>query len=136
MVMTPDETRNIGYIMLMWISGCSWCGGTFNLVIPRIREIMRGRNYVSPNDFMTDRYNNKIVTAMGALCSSFQQLMICCIEFGALKFVILSISGDEAIAQALSWFLGMFVFTCECMGGMSSVALTDAIQLTPFMLTS
>jgi hypothetical protein len=58
------------------------------------------------------------------------------LSIGALRFVILSISGDEAIAQALSWFLGMFVFTCECMGGMSSVALTDAIQLTPFMLTS
>jgi len=33
------------------------------------------------------------------------------------------------------WFLAMFVWTCEIMGGMTSVALTDAIQCSILLLT-
>ena len=37
--------------------------------------------------------------------------------------------------KAAVWFLGAVVFICEMMGGMSSVALTDAVQAS-FLVVS
>ena len=58
MVATPDDSRTLGYMMFMWISGCSWCGGTFNVMGARLREVMRGRNYLSRNDYLSDRWKS------------------------------------------------------------------------------
>lgn len=128
MVATPDDTRTLGYMMIMWISGCSWCGGTFNVITPRTREVMRGRNYLSPNDYLSDRYRSVWITGLGVVCSTFQMIMITGLEWKCLGDVLRAILGPTADTKTWVWLLGMFIFTCECMGGMASVALTDAIQ--------
>jgi hypothetical protein len=130
MIATPDDTRTFGYFTLMWISGCSWCGGSMNVFLPRCREIMSARNYVSPNDYLSDRYNNQLITGLGVLCSTFQMLMLTALEWAALKTVMLAVVGQDKgeTANIWVWFFGTFIFACECMGGMASVALTDAIQ--------
>ena len=76
MVATPNDSRLLGSVMLMWISGCCWCGGTFNVFSARIREVMKRRKYLSPNDYMTDRYGSTWLTLLGVAASTFQMIMI------------------------------------------------------------
>ena len=128
MVATPNDARALGFFCLMWISGCSWCGGTFNLFSARIREVMTRRKYLSPNDYMTDRYRSTLVTAGGVLASTFQMVMITGLEWKSLGTVIHAVLGPEADHKVWVWACGLFIYMCECLGGMASVALTDAIQ--------
>ena len=88
MVATPDDSRTLGYMMFMWISGCSWCGGTFNVTGARLREVMRGRNYLSPNDYLSDRYRSVWITALGVLSSTFQMVMITGLEWKSLAHLL------------------------------------------------
>ena len=39
-----------------------------------------------------------------------------------------AVLGPDADAKSVVWVLAIFIFFCECLGGMASVALTDAIQ--------
>jgi len=131
MVQTPDDTRTAGFWMLMWISGCSWCGATFNVVQCRTREVMRARNYLSPNDYLTDRYRSNWITALGVLVSTFQMVMIIGLEVRALFATMRALLGqttDRESLDAIVWCLYLFILICEFAGGMASVALTDAVQ--------
>lgn len=60
----------------------------------------------------------------------FQMICITALEWRSLAAVLMAMLGDDKIAEAkgLTWACGMFIFLCECAGGMASVALTDAIQ--------
>ena len=106
MVATPDFSRALGMIQLFWISGCSWCGWTFNLVSCRVREIMRGRNYLSPNDYLTDRYRSTWISALGVLASTFQMIMITGLEWKSLGEVLKAILGQDANEKLWVWILG------------------------------
>jgi len=140
-IKTPNDSRYLGYFMLMWISGCSWCGATFNVIQCRTREIMKGRNYLSPNDYLTDRYKNNLITGFGIISSTFQMVMFIGLEVLALQNVVQGILGNDTIEahkndigglggldHLISWLLFGFIYCCELLGGMASVALTDAIQ--------
>lgn len=145
MVGVPDDTKNLGFFTLMWISGCAYCGGAMMIFIPRLREVYMQRHYISPNDFITDRYASKSINFLGSAVGIFQLLMVSCFEWLALKRVINSIACDSTnplgtckdgaidrsnelgvncsiSGEAAVWFLAGFVYFCELLGGMSSAA--------------
>ena len=67
---------------------------------------MRGRNYLSPNDYLTDRYRSTWISALGVLASTFQMIMITGLEWKSLGEVLKAILGQDANEKLWVWILG------------------------------
>jgi Na+/proline symporter len=89
---------------------------------------MSARHYLSPNDFITDRYRSILITGLSVIVATFWMIMFTALEWKSLDSVLKALLGENTDTRIYVWAFGMFIFTCECLGGMSSVALTDAVQ--------
>ena len=93
------------------------------------------RNHMGPGDMYGDRYNSKIVVLMLSGLSIFINNMWSVVEWIVLNSIFTVITKGDINGEAAVWFMGTFVFFCELLGGMESVALTDAIQAGVMLLT-
>jgi len=124
----PNDAGGLGHIIWMWIPACSVCGSIFNVLWPRLRRIGVKRGYMGPGDFYGDRYNNRVVVLLCSLFGCIFMAIFAMVEWLALMSVLDALLQGEINSRVAVWFLAGFVFMCEMLGGMTSVALTDAIQ--------
>ena len=54
----------------MWVNATGFATLGFMIFMPRLRAILTARNYVSPNEFMSDRFGSRTLTLLGTLCES------------------------------------------------------------------
>ena len=80
---------------------------------PRLGALARGRNWMSPNDFISDRYNSKTLRLLSTWCGCVQLLLLTAIEWMALTTMLeVLVEGDMKPAAAV-WLLATIVFICE-----------------------
>lgn len=70
-----------------------------------------------------------MVSVASAVAGNLTCFFFCVVEWFTLKHVLASLTGwNDAGADAAVWLLACFVVCCEFVGGMTSVATTDALQ--------
>jgi Na+/proline symporter len=124
----PQEASAYGYITMSWIGACLMCAQTMQLTWPRLQRIYSARGYTGPNDLISDRYNSRSLRLLTSLFGVFQLFMFSVMEWSALYLIVPIITDGDIDGKAAVWFLATIVLICEFIGGMTSVAITDAIQ--------
>jgi Na+/proline symporter len=131
----PADTSFGGYFTISYIGGVTVAIAYAAFFWPRLGAMARHRNWLSPNDFISDRFNSKVLRLISSMCGSAQLIMLTALEWMALKILLTILTKGDIHPNTGVWFLAGFVFLCEIMGGMSSVALTDAVQATMLVIS-
>lgn len=126
----PKQAATFGFITLFYMGACNNVGIVMNLTWPRFRRIFANRNYQGPNDMVSDRYNSVTMKLLSCGLSAFQSLVFVAIEWQVVELVIPGLLKGDLEGKAVVWFLATLVLLCEFIGGMTSVAMSDAIQMT------
>jgi Na+/proline symporter len=90
---------------------------------------------MGPGDMYGDRYNSKVVVLLLSGLSIFINNMWAVVEWIVLNSIFGVITKGDIDGKVAVWFMGGFVFCCELLGGMESVAMTDAVQAGVMLLT-
>lgn len=131
----PGDTAAYGYFTMSYIGALVTAIAFQAFFWPRLGGLARKRNWLSPNDFMSDRFNSKSLRLLTSVCGCTQLLFITAIEWMALNTMLTVLVDGDMDPKACVWILAGIVFVCEMMGGMNSVALTDAVQASFLVLS-
>lgn len=137
-VMIPQLGAGLGPVALCFMMMCTWIGSTMNIIWPPICRLMKYRNYLGPNDFVSDCFNSHICRLFCSFSGLFSTWCLLVIEWIVLKMVASwmfrpQIESDAITSEGVVWMLVAFIYACETVGGMESVAITDAVQCTFLM---
>lgn len=140
----PNEAASIGFLSFRWLGIFVNILMGFVLFAPRIRRLSIARSYQSPNDILAGRYNCNSLRLFGALSICAPQVTYTAAQFLSLSG-LLKVVMPDVDADAGAWFLVLFIYMCEVIGGFRSASLTGAVQssimcfafiMMPFILLS
>ena len=106
---------------------------SFLILFPRLRRIGMVRNYVSPGDFITDRYRSISVKILVVICLCIPQLLYFAVQLHSIGSTLSALTSGELDFYWVIVIASALIFIFEIIGGMRSVAYTDAIQAS-FMI--
>ena len=134
LVGVPNEAGSKGFFALRWVAGIMAIAISFLIIFPRIRRLSVFRNYESPGDFINDRYDNKLLCVLVSLCLCIPQLFYLAVQIFSLGAVISNLTNGELNFYAIILVATALILTFEAIGGMRSVAYTDAVQATVMII--
>jgi Na+/proline symporter len=126
----PNEAVALGYFALRWVSSAPMVQVATIIFVPRLRRLSVARNYNSPNDIVSDRFNNRILTVLTSISVVAPQLMYVIAQFFTLKNLIPVLSLGMMDEYTTVWFFALVIYVCESLGGFDAVSLTDSVQST------
>ena len=132
MVFVPDLAYQLGPSMMCWMLVCNTFTYMSSIIAPVATRLIWSRNYLGPNDYPADRYNSRTVVIITSLIGGYSSFMIVTIEWIILRVISMWLFGGTG--KFPTWCFGIFILICESMGGMNSVAITDAIQFMFMMI--
>jgi Na+/proline symporter len=124
----PNEASALGYFATRWLSSAPMVGVASLIFAPRARRLSVVRNYDSPNDFVTDRFNNRFLTVMSSLLLTIPQVLYIVAQMYTLKRFIPILSNGMIDGETVAWFMAAVIYVCEAAGGYNAITLTDAVQ--------
>ena len=124
----PSEVAGIGFIAFRWLQGFISIILGYVVAGPRYRRVATARNWQSPNDIIADKYNCNSLRLFGAFVQCFPMILYIAVQLISLDALIFQLSEGQISGDAGSWFLVIFIWICEVIGGFRGVSLTDAIQ--------
>ena len=87
---------------------------------------------------ISDRYNSVTLKLLTSGAQLFMLQTLVAIEWNIISTVVPGMTEGDVDGNTTVWFLATFVLTCEFLGGMTSVAISDSIQMcvmgTSFLL--
>lgn len=122
----PGEVSKLGYMSFRWFGAMCTIIASMLYLFPRLQMLSEARGYKNPMDFISDRYQSKLLTTFTTICCSFSSIIYLTIQFNAF--------GGELKALMdipLEWGMVVFsilVLTMEGVGGLTSVVYTDVVQ--------
>ena len=123
----PADFATNGYLAIRWFSLNISCQTGFMLVAPRLRRLGLERRYISPLDFVSDRFRSPVLHLIVTLATVVPATFYLTAQVIALRDTLGIFSGlvsPEAITIACCVIMLIY----EWFGGMTSVAWTDVIQ--------
>jgi len=139
----PGEVGKLGYISIRWLGAMCAIVASMLCLFPRLRKLSEARGYRNPMDFISDRYQSKLLTAFTTLCCVCSSVIYLTIQFNAFGAELKAIMGIP-----LEWGMVIFsllVLVMEGVGGLTSVVYTDVVQavimltcflIVPFVLSN
>jgi Na+/proline symporter len=124
----PAEAAGLGFFALRWLTSCAFVLVAINICWPRWYQLSRYRNYMSSLDYVTDRFDNQVLTIMIALVLMTQSVIYVVANMKTLHDVIPVVSDGQMDTEATVWCFGLVIWICEVFGGLDAVAATDGIQ--------
>eukprot|EP01006_Ploeotia_vitrea_P024815 TRINITY_DN57610_c0_g1_i1.p1 TRINITY_DN57610_c0_g1~~TRINITY_DN57610_c0_g1_i1.p1 ORF type:complete len:697 (-),score=-20.40 TRINITY_DN57610_c0_g1_i1:219-2309(-) len=124
----PGAVFRSGWVSVRWITGCSTSLLAFTVLSPRFYRISKLRKFVSPLDFVHDRYNSSILGLCCGACMIVASSMYVLAQCKAMGALMSGLSGGVLPAVAGAGLLGVLILICELLGGMRIVCFTDVIQ--------
>jgi Na+/proline symporter len=91
-------------------------------------QLSRYRNYLSPLDYVTDRFDNVILALAISLILCAQSTIYVLANMRTLKDVLPVVSDNQLNINVTVWLLGLAIWVCEIAGGLEAVSITDSIQ--------
>ena len=140
----PNEASKDGFQAVRWIGGIIFIAISMSIINPRMRRLSIVRNYESPGDFLMDRFDSVKIKWLGTCAMCLPQIIYLAVQFHSLSSLLETLSGKELNFYAMVPVCCGILLLFEHLGGMRSVAYTDAIQsifmvllflVTPITLT-
>ncbi len=124
------KTYRIGYSWGMCIHFMTAIVVCFLMLAPRLYARSRERGYITPADFLQDRFGNLALTvvAAGVMVVAISNFLLG--QLMAMGRALQGLTGLEA-AQAYTWgviSLATIIVVYETLGGFRAVAWTDSLQ--------
>merc|ERR1711988_904156 len=100
--------------------------------IPRLRRTSITRNYTSPTDMITDRFNNRFLSFLVFILFTLNNWVYAVANFYTLNAVLKAVAsrnGVEVInSEQAVWGFAILILVAEVFGGFRAVAFSDTIQ--------
>eukprot|EP01084_Bolivina_argentea_P194825 334359_1 len=130
----PNESGKIGFISIRWLSLIMMIGLSLLIIFPRLRRLSIIRQYESPGEFINDRFNSKLLCILVTLSLCIPQLLYIAIQLYSLGAIISNFTDNELSFYAITVVASVLILTFEILGGIRSVAYTDAVQAIVMIL--
>jgi len=123
----PGESYAKGYSGYRWLF-------IYPFVFPiaffmsRLNYYSHCRRYVSPSDFMVDRYRSKSIRALTSICLVIPALVYVCTQFNAMGNTVEALSSGDIPAFPAAVVFAVIMLLYEIFGGLRGIAYTDALQ--------
>ena len=124
----PNDSYKQGYNGIRWFSMSIALGISMIALYPRLRRLSTLRKYVSPGDFIMDRFNTHRLRLMAVFAMCVPQLMYIAVQFHALGNLISELTGGAISFWLVAPVSAVMCLVYEYFGGMRSVAYTDAVE--------
>ena len=123
-----------GYGFLQAIPFTMSIVGAYFVIAPRLYRLSGSRGYITPGDFVQDRYESSLLTVLTTLVFIFALASYILANLKAMGYVVQEATGGRvSMAQAII-LLSLLMVVYETLGGMRGVAWTDVIQGTILLL--
>jgi Na+/proline symporter len=125
----PNEANRLGFVALWWIGICEAIVFGSLLFVPRLRRLSLARNYQSPCDFISDRFNSNLLryTMFAIMLVPSWMYLAGQVNSLASVFNVMLFGLDKMNFWGIL-AISLIILGYEWLGGLESVALTDAVQ--------
>ena len=124
----PQTTLERGYMVLMFFAGtCAQCIGML-WFFPRLRRVGMDRGYMSPGDFVADRFRHRGITVLCVIASSLPQFIYLAVQLASFGEALNGLTRGLIPKNIGILCCICVMLTMEILGGMHSVVLTDIVQ--------
>eukprot|EP01130_Rhizamoeba_saxonica_P018170 TRINITY_DN9014_c0_g1_i1.p1 TRINITY_DN9014_c0_g1~~TRINITY_DN9014_c0_g1_i1.p1 ORF type:complete len:595 (-),score=63.22 TRINITY_DN9014_c0_g1_i1:93-1820(-) len=130
MVGLAGDTYRLGYSSVQWVCAIASISGGMLFFGPMIHKQTKTKNYMSPLDYISDRYHSTALFATTWLCSLIPLLIYIFGQMKAMGETTHGLTDGSISALWGSLALGVVMLIYETLGGMRSVAWTDVLQGT------
>jgi len=124
----PATTLKAGYYVLQFFAGTVAQSIALLIFFPRLRRIGMERGYLSPTDFIADRYRNSTVTTFACIASCTPQFIYLAVQLASFGETVNTLTRGLITKLAGTVFCAVFMLLMEFLGGMHSVVLSDIVQ--------
>lgn len=124
----PEEVFNTGFNAFRWIMTIPVMAYTIALFGGRLQWLSVIRNYVSPTDFIKDRYNSHVLTLCVSGGLAFPALTYVLAQFKSMGSTIEGLSNGDIPAFAAAAVFCVIMILYETFGGLRAIAWTDTLQ--------
>merc|ERR1719230_688021 len=128
----PTEAAGLGFYSVRWLTSVPFIWAAFLLFIPRLRRTSITRNYTSPTDMITDRFNNRFLSFLVFILFTLNNWVYAVANFYTLNAVLKAVAsrnGVEVInSEQAVWGFAILILVAEVFGGFRAVAFSDTIQ--------
>eukprot|EP00933_Yihiella_yeosuensis_P062299 TRINITY_DN6524_c0_g3_i2.p1 TRINITY_DN6524_c0_g3~~TRINITY_DN6524_c0_g3_i2.p1 ORF type:complete len:647 (+),score=78.91 TRINITY_DN6524_c0_g3_i2:86-2026(+) len=124
----PEEAYKKGFVSLRWIGATLVIVAGMLLFYPRLRRLCVERGYMSPNDFITDRYRSSRLSFLCAFCGVVPMLIYITAQMLAFAAMFEGMTLGAVPKSVSMLIFCIAILSMEAIGGMNSVVLTDSLQ--------
>jgi solute:Na+ symporter, SSS family len=117
-----------GFTFLVSITFMMGIIGVYWLFAPRLHRLSREKTYITPGDFITDRYGSTVLTTLLNIIFIVTLASYILANLKAIGHTIDVISGGLISFSTAIMSLALIMVIYESLGGMRAVAWTDMIQ--------
>jgi len=124
----PTDAYKTGWLSLKWMGAILALSFTSAAFHPILRKLSVARQYLSPVDFIHDRYHSKFLCLLVACCMILPSWLYLTAQFTAMGNSIYGLTDQRVPSWVGSSVLGIIILLYETFGGLNSVAWTDVLQ--------
>jgi len=112
---------------------------TFTMFAPKLHALARSRGYITPADYIQDRFRYRPLTVLGSLVMIVGLANYLLAQLKAMGSALEGFAGDDPAGRysAYVWgvlILALIIVVYETLGGFRAVAWTDVIQGSVLMV--
>jgi SSS family solute:Na+ symporter len=126
----PGKAYRSGFQMLFAVAAMVTVTAVLFVYAPRLRRLSAKKGYITPGDFVQDRFGNRPLTVMVTLLGILALINYLITNLKVLGLVVENVTGGAIGFESSVIVLAIVMIAYESMGGMRSVAWTDVTQGT------
>ena len=124
----PGKTYRAGLSYFMSVTFMTGIVAGYLLFAPRLFALARERRYLTPTDFLADRFANPALSYASAAIFAVSLLNFLLAQLTALGHAFSGLTDGRIPHWAAVAGGALVILIYECLGGMRAVAWTDALQ--------
>jgi len=124
----PGEVWDLGFFGFRWLLTICQMIYPMMFMASRLLTLSHARNYVSPTDFIKDRYGCWSLTWFTSLAMFFPAIVYVMAQFITMGATIQSLSNGKIDDFHAASLFCIIMIIYEVFGGLRAIAYTDAVQ--------
>jgi len=124
----PGEMYFYGFFAFRWLLCTVPVAASMLFFASRLQFLSQKRDYVSPTDFITDRFNSHTMRAIASFGLAFPALVYVMAQFRSMGFTIEALSDGNFDGYVAGFLLAIVMCLYEVFGGVRAIAYTDTVQ--------
>lgn len=124
----PGKAYRTGFHFLFVLAAMVTVTAVLFIYAPRLRKLSEKRGYITPGDFLQDRFGSRRLTVFATMLWVFALINYLVTNLMVLGYLAEAVTGGLIGFGAAVAVLAVVMIAYEAMGGMRSVAWTDVTQ--------